>query len=697
MKRRFGTRLEFFLAHALLLGFSWEVYAQTVPPALMVEGKQRSTALAISKVDVDVRILGFIAETHMTLVFRNDLDRVLAGDIYFPLPPGATVSGYALDIKGAMVDGVAVEKDKARQVFEKEVRKGVDPGLVEWTRGNHFKTRVFPIPARGTRTVRISYLSELVTDAKGTHYRLPLNFTNRLAQFHLRLEVVKGEAKPIVHRGPALEFGQWRDGFVAETDATNAIMAKDLIIELPQIDRQRVLVEKASDGQFYFCLNEFPADPRAKDKQARLPALGQVTIFWDASGSRAGTDHRRELDWLKTWFSTYAQHSLTVNLVPLRHTLGSVQRFVITNGESAGLVAAIARLAYDGGTQLGCLTNFPAPAPGGCYFLFSDGLGNFGKAEPPALDAPLFVFTADQIIDQPFLQNLAQRSGGAFFHLQRMTDPQILAAIATRPFSFLGVESASGEVKEIFPQLPRPLEGRFTLVGKLSGSQAQPTLNYGAGGKSLARSKPSISRADAVPGDLLRRFWAQKKLEDLLVFQQRNESEIAELGRQNGLVTPYTSLMVLETLEQYVEHRILPPPSLPALRAEYARIVEEQGAVRKREDHEKTERLLTMWTNRVEWWNKKFTYPEDFKYREKPDDMQRPMALTPLPSGGVPPTRIAAPPAGSAAGLVGSTTERQRGGWRDRWRNPSALLPSLNRNPASPSKNGTPRRPILKR
>src|SRR5947208_1951359 len=145
--------------------------AQNIPPALMVEENNHTTPLAVSKVDVDVRILGFIAETRMTVVFLNRLNRPVAGDLYFPLPVGSTVSGYALDVNSAMVDGVGVDKDKGRQVFEKETRKGVDPGLVEWTKGNHFKTRVFPIPPRGTRTVRVSYVSEILTDAIGSHYQ----------------------------------------------------------------------------------------------------------------------------------------------------------------------------------------------------------------------------------------------------------------------------------------------------------------------------------------------------------------------------------------------------------------------------------------------------------------------------------------------------------------------------------------------
>jgi len=624
------------------LGFA---SAQTLPPALMVEENEHSIPLAISKVDVDVRIVGYIAETRMTLVFRNDLNRPMAGDLYFPLPVGATVSGYALDVNGVMIDGVIVDKDKGRQVFEKEARKGVDPGLIEWTKGNHFKTRVFPIPARGTRTVRVSYISDILSDARGSHYHLPLQFKERLDQFHLRLEVVKGHAKPVTYQGSPfeLQFGKWRDSFVAESQGTNGTLTGELVVGLPQVEQQRVLVEKASDGQYYFCVNEFPTDPRAAAKRLTLPPFSQVTIFWDASGSRGGTDHQRELAWLRTSFAAYSHASLAVNLVPFRNAPSPAQRFTIKNGDASRLLGAIEKIDYDGGTQIGCLTNYPAPAPGGCYFLFSDGLANFGQAEPPVFDAPLYVFTADTVLDQSFLQYLAQRSGGSLFLLSRMSDQQVLSGLAAQPFSFLGTDSPLSNSVECYPQIVRPLAQRFTLAGKLTVSEARVVLNYGTSGKTLAHSKLSISPSDAVPGELLRRFWAQKKLEDLLVFQKKNESEIADLGKQYGLVTPFTSLIVLERLEQYVEHRILPPPSLATMRAECARLLEEQSTVAKKTETEKVGRLLALWDKRVEWWTTEFKHPENFKFSQKDEVGERRQRVATTPMLSRAPAQLASP------------------------------------------------------
>ena len=40
------------------------------------------------------------------MTFYNPQPRAMAGDFLFPLPKGATISGYALDIEGKMLNGV---------------------------------------------------------------------------------------------------------------------------------------------------------------------------------------------------------------------------------------------------------------------------------------------------------------------------------------------------------------------------------------------------------------------------------------------------------------------------------------------------------------------------------------------------------------------------------------------------------------
>ena len=242
----------------------------------MVAGEEKAEALKLSAVKIEVVVLGYLAETKMTMTFYNPNNRVLAGDLYFPLPEGATVSGYGLDVGGAMVDGVVVEKQKGRQVYEKIVRQGIDPGLVEWVKGNNFKTRVFPIPVHGTRTVMVRYISELIQDPKGTCYHLPLNFKDPVAEFSLRVEVLKAASKPVVKQCDLsnFNFAKWRDSYVADTESRMQTLTKDIVIALPEIEREKVLVEKGDDGQYYFLINDFPTIPANEPVNARYEISG---------------------------------------------------------------------------------------------------------------------------------------------------------------------------------------------------------------------------------------------------------------------------------------------------------------------------------------------------------------------------------------------------------------------------------------
>ena len=96
------------------------------PMLIVASEPEPEKAVELESLDVRVVIRGLLAETTSTMTFYNPSPRALSAELVFPLPDGVTVSGYGLDVAGQMVDGVVVEKHKARIAFEKEVRKGVD-------------------------------------------------------------------------------------------------------------------------------------------------------------------------------------------------------------------------------------------------------------------------------------------------------------------------------------------------------------------------------------------------------------------------------------------------------------------------------------------------------------------------------------------------------------------------------------------
>ena len=129
-------------------------------------------SIKLSELSVNVSVVGNVATTTCDMIFTNSSSRVLEGEFEFPLGQGQTIVGYALDINGKMRQGVSVEKEKARTVFEDIERRNVDPGLVELTAGNNFKTRVYPLPAHGSRHVQISYEETVKSDQNGRSYIL---------------------------------------------------------------------------------------------------------------------------------------------------------------------------------------------------------------------------------------------------------------------------------------------------------------------------------------------------------------------------------------------------------------------------------------------------------------------------------------------------------------------------------------------
>src|SRR4051812_28604425 len=117
------------------------------PPTIWIPPSPDLVPLQLTVADVRVQVRGHLAATTIELNFYNPNARVLEGELIFPLGEGQTISGYALEVEGKLRQAVSVPKEKAREVFEDIVRRGIDPGLAELTQGNVFRTRIYPIPA----------------------------------------------------------------------------------------------------------------------------------------------------------------------------------------------------------------------------------------------------------------------------------------------------------------------------------------------------------------------------------------------------------------------------------------------------------------------------------------------------------------------------------------------------------------------
>ena len=180
MKKRLSAWVPVALAigGAALTAAAQEIVPKIVhpvmPPPVIRPVDPRADEQPIT-VETQARVVeenAFFRRVRTTFTFTNPNARQMAGELEFPIPDGAHVCAYALDVNGTLVPGVVCEKEKARVAFENEVRKGVDPGLVEQVKGNIWKTRIFPLVPHTPRRAEVEYVAPKtdVADTSETVY-----------------------------------------------------------------------------------------------------------------------------------------------------------------------------------------------------------------------------------------------------------------------------------------------------------------------------------------------------------------------------------------------------------------------------------------------------------------------------------------------------------------------------------------------
>jgi len=129
------------------------------------------SGLRLTSLSARAVIEGPLSFTEIHLVFDNPEDRTIEGNFSITLPAGASVGRFAMKLGNVWQEGEVVEKKAARAAYEDFLHRKQDPALLEQAAGNEFSARVFPIPARGTKELILSYSQELTRD---TPYAIPL-------------------------------------------------------------------------------------------------------------------------------------------------------------------------------------------------------------------------------------------------------------------------------------------------------------------------------------------------------------------------------------------------------------------------------------------------------------------------------------------------------------------------------------------
>lgn len=266
---------------------------------------------------VTTRIQGMMAKTTVEESFRSDEGHELEGTYRFTLPAGAQVAELSLLVGDRWEEGAFVSRDRADKIWAGVIRNATpvikrreiieyiwvpgpwrDPALLSWKQGNTFELRIFPIPARGERRVRIAYTERLPLVTGGRRYTLPLPADKnavRAERFALDLQVGglgERETRDVRVRNYELTRETMAGGVRLAAERRGFRPSGDLVVDVPDADAVAELTglgftpASSDDAYVAFTLRPDFSDanrPRPESHEAGS-GLGLPADSWRSEG-----------------------------------------------------------------------------------------------------------------------------------------------------------------------------------------------------------------------------------------------------------------------------------------------------------------------------------------------------------------------------------------------------------------------------
>ncbi len=571
-----------FMAMMILAGSALLADGFIIVPHPPRPGPVSPFPLEVVRHDVNVTITDQLATTTVDQEFYNPNSARLEGYYLFPLPPGAVISNFSMWIDGRETRAELLDAVKARNIYEDIVRRLRDPALLEYDGRGVFKMRVFPIEPYSRKRIKISYHEVLEKSNGSIAYLYPLGTEKYSAKAIPEVSIAVN-----IHSSTALAGIHCPTHQVTSEhpSANSARVSYSSRNSLPDTDFKIFITPAAGrfgfsiltyrtpgqDGTFFFSAspNYAGADSEVAEKD--------ITFVVDTSGSMAG----RSLE--------QAQNAILYCLGRLnRGDRFNVIRFA-TEAESLfpGLTAAagtnrsraeqfVRQWQAGGGTNCEealqtALSQAGAAERPYLVILVTDGKPTIGATDEEALlrivsrsnpgQLRIFPVAIGSDINTHLLDKLSEQtrtfrtyiaagenieSGIARFY-DKIRSP-VLSNIR---LTFSGTARAMQIYPRDMPDLYRG--SALTAVGRYQGS-GRSTITVS--GRVNSRSEEFTFQADFPAEDSVNDFlpslWAARRvgflLDEIRLHGENRElvDEITKLARQYGIVTPYTSYLIVE-------------------------------------------------------------------------------------------------------------------------------------------------------
>jgi ferric-dicitrate binding protein FerR (iron transport regulator) len=529
--------------------------------------------ISLRKYHVDVFIEDGFARTTIDQTYFNQTPWRMEGTFYFPLPPDASLSRLAMYVDGRLMEGGMAERGHARAVYESIVSRQKDPALLEWVDGSTFKMRVFPLEGRQEKRIVLSYTQRVASLYGQSEYRFPGGHNlPRIGQWSAHLRV-RGGAGLDWSAEPQFHAQSEQGDLVLDALARDVRPDRDIVLSLRDGEQGGPAAASfrsaLSEGSKYLMLRWRPDLPGEARRQRR-----DWIFLFESSGDRDPLLARAQIEVVRTILEN-AEHDDTFSIL----AAGAGVRAYRPEAQAAtpeNVAAAVRFLegvhlvgALDLGQALAAARPLAEAADNPVLVHVGSGVAVLGERGVDALvdaiprRAAYVGVGVGHRWARTFMKAAARRTGGwatqitldqpiawrALDLLATLNTPRLVgvrvADVAGR-LSFLPCEDSLAQGEEL------------VAVARLDADAPMPEPLEVAG---LVGGKPrkwTIGVAGVAAGaDYLPRTWAKLRIDRLVAEgAEKHRAEIVALSKAMYVLSPFTSLLVLENEEMYAQYGV---------------------------------------------------------------------------------------------------------------------------------------------
>jgi Ca-activated chloride channel family protein len=555
--------------------------------------------LEVSYVKVHTKVDDQVAVTAVDQEFYNPNPARLEGTFVFPVPKGAHINKFTLEIDGRPVEAELLAADKARHIYEDIVRKLKDPALLEYAGRDLFKVRIFPIEPNGHKRISLSYTQLLKSDDGLISYVLPLN-TEKFSAKPIKTVSVKVDLetkRPLksiyspTHQAEIKREGSNRA--VVGYEASDVTPDSDFALYFaPEKDELGVnLVTRRAPGEDgYFLLLASPGMD-VKDKQV---ILKDVVFVLDTSGSMAGKKIEQAKKALQFCVENlndgdrFELMRFSTEVEPLFDRL--VEASSANRNRAEDFVKdlkAIGGTAIDDALKKALSLRSHRVEDANVRYLHEHGIENsdrplvlifltdgqptIGVTDPDQILAHvkevggghtrIFCFGIGTDVNTHLLDRITEETHAFSQYVLPEEDLEVKVSsffskikepvLANTTLKFTGDIRAT----KLYPSpLPDLFKGeQLALVGRYSGSGPSAVVVEGTVNGSPKKFTYEVKfPEEASDNEFIPRLWATRRvgylLDEIRLHGENSElrDEATELARKYGIVTPYTAYLIME-------------------------------------------------------------------------------------------------------------------------------------------------------